>query len=419
MSTLLSVNNYHYLRDGSEAVYLEHNRLFDAAGWKVVPFAMQHPSNLASPWEEHFVTEIEFGQEYSLGQKLLRLPKVIYSFEARKKLQRLLQTTRPTVAHCHSIYHHISPSILSVLKQQQVPTVMTLHDLKPACPAYHMFRRGEICERCKGGKLHNVVAQRCVKDSLPLSAVVMAEAMLHGALQSYRKNVDRFIVPCRFYQQKMVEWGWEAERFVHIPNFLDAASYQPDYTAGKDFLYFGRLSPEKGLITLIKAAARAKVAVSMAGDGPQLDELRELAQEEEADVTFLGHLSGENLHSAVRAARATVLPSEWYENAPISMLESYALGKPVIGAEIGGIPELIPDASVGTTFASKSVDELAATLRNYVDMLDANIEAMGRCARQLVEQEYSAARYIERVKNLYASVQNDTNARVSFNQARG
>lgn len=126
----------------------------------------------------------------------------------------------------------------------------------------------------------------------------------------------------------MVEWGWDDQRFVHIPNFVDATSYQPDYTAGKAFLYFGRLSPEKGLTTLIKAAARVKVAVSMAGDGPQLDELRELAQEEGADVTFLGHLSGQNLHSAVRAARATVLPSEWYENAPISMLESYALGKP-------------------------------------------------------------------------------------------
>lgn len=402
-NTLLSINNYHYLRDGSEAVYLEHNRLFDALGWSVVPFSMQHPHNTASRWQEHFVTEIEFGHDYSFAQKVSRLPKVIYSFEARKKLTRLLQTVHPSVAHCHSIYHHISPSILAVLKAHHIPTVMTLHDLKPACPAYHMFRRGEICERCKGGKLHNVVSQRCVKDSLSLSAVVMAEALLHGSLQSYKKNVDRFIVPCRFYKDKMVEWGWDAEKFTHIPNFVESASYQPDYSAGKSFVYFGRLSPEKGLTTFIKAAATAQVPVTMAGDGPQLDELRKVAQHENADVTFLGHLSGEHLHSAVRAARATVLPSEWYENAPISMLESYALGKPAIGAAIGGIPELIPNDSVGTTFASKSVDELAATLRCYAELPDSKVEEMGRCARQLVEREYSAARYVERISALYAS----------------
>lgn len=404
LSTLLSINNYHYLRDGSEAVYLEHNRLFDAAGWQVVPFAMQHPNNLASPWSEHFVTEIEFGNDYSLRQKLARIPKVVYSFEARKKLKRLLEIVRPAVGHCHSIYHHMSPSILSVLKQQQIPTVMTLHDLKLACPAYHMFRRGEICERCKGGRLHNVVTQRCVKDSIPLSAVVMSEALLHGALQSYEKNVDRFVVPCRYYQDKLVEWGWDAKRFVHIPNFVDATGYTPDYSAGKTFLYFGRLSPEKGLITLIKAAAKAKVPVSMAGDGPQLEELRAVAQQEGADVAFLGHLSGEHLHTAVRAARATVLPSEWYENAPISMLESYALGKPAIGAAIGGIPELIPNESVGASFTSKSVDDLAVALRRFADMPDAKVQEMGRGARQLVEQEYSAARYVERIRDLYASV---------------
>lgn len=402
-NTLLSINNYHYLRDGSEAVYLEHNRLFQALGWHVVPFSMQHPQNTPSRWREHFVTEIEFGHDYSLAEKVTRLPKVIYSFEARKKLTRLLQTVRPGIAHCHSIYHHISPSILGVLKAHNVPTVMTLHDLKPACPAYHMYRRGAICERCKGGKLHNVVMQRCIKDSLPLSAVVMAEALLHGNLQSYKKNVDRFIVPCRFYKDKMVEWGWNAEQFTHIPNFVDSANYQPDYNAGKTFVYFGRLSQEKGLTTFIKAAAKARVPVALAGDGPQLAELRQLAQHEKADVTFLGRLSGEHLHSAVRAARATVLPSEWYENAPISLLESYALGKPAIATAIGGIPELIPNDSVGTTFTSESVDELAATLRRYTEMPDSKVEEMGRMARQLVQREYSAARYVDRISDLYAT----------------
>jgi glycosyltransferase involved in cell wall biosynthesis len=165
MSTLLSINNYYYYRGGAETVFLEQNKLLERQGWKVVPFAMHHPKNMSTPWSAFFVDEIEFGQDYSFAQKLLRAPKVIYSIEARRKLNRLLNQVKPDVAHAHNIYHHISPSILSLLKGRGVPTVLTLHDLKIACPAYHMLAPDGICERCKGGHLYNVVANRCIKGS--------------------------------------------------------------------------------------------------------------------------------------------------------------------------------------------------------------------------------------------------------------
>ena len=151
MATLLSINNYYYYRGGAETVFLEHNRMFDAAGWSVVPFAMKHPQNLPTPWSRHFVEEIEFGQDYSFAQQLARAGKVIYSFEARTKLARVLDQAHPAVAHGHNIYHHISPAILGLLKQRKVPTVLTLHDLKVACPAYNMLAPDGICERCRGG----------------------------------------------------------------------------------------------------------------------------------------------------------------------------------------------------------------------------------------------------------------------------
>lgn len=400
MSTLLSINNYYYYRGGAETVFLEHNRMFEDGGWTVVPFAMKHPLNLPTPWSRHFVEEIEFGQQYSPVQQLSRAAKVIYSFEARAKLAALLDDTRPAVAHGHNIYHHISPSILGLLKQRNVPTVLTLHDLKIACPAYNMLAPDGICERCRGG-LHNVLLNKCIKGSTALSGVVMLEAMLHRMLGSYRDCVDRFVVPSKFYIDKLTQWGIPAARFRHVPNFVDAARYTPFFEAGARFLFFGRLSREKGIATLIRAAALARVPLSVAGTGPQLDELRALAQQSGADVEFLGYLAGAALHGAISEALAVVLPSEWYENAPMSVLEGYALGKPVIGARIGGIGELIRENETGMGFASGDVQSLAAALSDFAALDPARIAEMGRRGRQWVEGEFSVERYRERILEVY------------------
>lgn len=404
MPTLLSANNYYYRRGGAETVFLEHNRLFEDIGWQVAPFAMRHPKNLPSPWSEYFVDEIEFGSDYTLAQKIMRAPKVIYSLEARRKLGALVDRIRPSVCHAHNIYHHISPSILGLLRSRGVATVVTLHDLKIACPAYNMLARDGICERCRGGRLHNVLVHRCIKDSAALSAVVLAEAVLHRALGSYRDNVDRFVVPSRFYIDKLCEWGMPRESFSHVPNFVDAAAYAPRFEPGGHFVFVGRLSREKGIATLVRAAALARCELHIAGTGPQLEELRALAEETGARVRFLGYLSGTALHESIRGARAAVLPSEWYENAPMSVLEAYALGTPVIGAHIGGIPELVRESETGATFRSADVEALAQVLRQFVDMGDAAVADMGRRGREWVATDFSAERYRERMLQIYREI---------------
>ncbi len=401
MPTLLSINNYHYYRGGAETVFLEHNRMFRELHWEVVPFAMSHPKNLPTPWSKFFVDELEFGHQYSLPDKLRRLPKVIYSFEARAKLSKLLGLTRPDVAHGHNIYHHISPSILGLLRRRSIPTVLTLHDLKIACPAYSMLASDGICERCRSGRLYNVVAHRCIKDSLALSLVVMLEAALHKLLGSYRHCVDRFVVPSRFYIEKFAAWGFPSAQFVHVPNFIEPARYRPEYSPGRHFLYFGRLSREKGVRTLIEAAARCGAPLALVGTGPQADELRVLARQLQARVEFLGYLTGDALHDAIRSARAVVLPSEWYENAPMSVLEGYALGKPLLGARIGGIPELLQEGLTGRSFESSNVDSLAGALQDFMARPAAELQELGRNGRQWVENEFSAARYADSIRAVY------------------
>jgi glycosyltransferase involved in cell wall biosynthesis len=362
---------------------------------------MRHPRNLPSPWSGYFVDEIEFGGDYSFAQKLVRLPKVIYSMEARARLGQLIDTIRPDICHAHNVYHHLSPSILGLLKARGIPTVMTLHDLKLACPAYNMLASDGVCERCRGGKLHNVLVHRCIKGSAALSAVVFAEAVVHRLLRTYERCVDRFIVPSQFYLDKLCEWGFDRSRFVHIPNFVDTGTYREDFTPGRSFVYVGRLSREKGIATLIEATSQSRCALTVVGTGPQREELQRLAEARGANVTFTGFLSGEELHATMRNARAMVLPSECYENAPMSILEAYALGTPCIGARIGGVPELIREGETGYCFEPGDAAGLAATMDRIASAPDQDVEQMGRRARRWVEEDFSAATYQARVLDLY------------------
>jgi glycosyltransferase involved in cell wall biosynthesis len=399
--TLLSINNYHYGRGGADSVFLAHNALFERSGWCVPAFCMQHPNNLPSPWSRYFVREIEFGRDYSPWQKLARIPKVIYSLEARHNLELLLREVHPDICHAHNIYHHLSPSILGLLKSRGLPVVLTLHDLKIACPAYNMLASDGVCERCRGGRVYNVLIHRCIKGSVGLSALALAEALVHRVLRSYESCVDRFVVPSRFYLEKFVEWGWPRAQFTYVPNFIDAQRYRPEYAPGQAFVYVGRMSREKGLVTLIRAAAAVQAAVTIAGTGPQEQELRQLAAQLGADVTFAGYRTGEALHNIIRGARAVVLPSECYENAPLAVLEAYALGKPVIGARIGGIPELLREGETGVGFISGDYNSLSEGLCTLTRHSPTTMQTMGRAARAWVEDSFDAATYRHRTVELY------------------
>jgi glycosyltransferase involved in cell wall biosynthesis len=401
---LLSINNYFYPRGGAEVVFLEQNRLFEGAGWQVVPFAMRHPQNLPTPWADYFPDEIEFGRSYGLATKLVQAQRVIFSLQARKRMRALLGQVKPRIAHAHNIYHHLSPSILPTLRDAGIPVVMTVHDLKLACPAYTMMTANQPCERCHGGRIHNVALHRCIKDSLALSSLIMVETFVHRLLRLYDGNVSRFVVPSRFVLDKLVQWGWARERFVHIPNFVNVDAFRAGEPIGKRFVYCGRLQGNKGVETLVRAAGRAKQPVTIVGTGPEDKRLRSLSAELEADVEFLGHMPKHALPAVLQSARAIVVPSEVNENAPLALLEGYAAGRPVIGARIAGIPELVREEETGALFPSGEVEALAAALDRFGTLPDARLAEMGAAGRRWVEQDFTAERYRDRLLALYASL---------------
>jgi glycosyltransferase involved in cell wall biosynthesis len=404
MPKLLNINNYHYRRGGSDVVYLEHAAMFEDMGWENAFFSMHHPKNFQTEWSKYFVDEIEFGHEYSLWQKLIMASKVIYSLEAQKKLKLLIEDFAPKLAHLHCIYHHLSPSILPVLKSHGIKTVMTAHDLKIACPAYKMLNEEGICEKCKDGTVLNVVKHKCVRGSPSASAIVALESGLQRFMETYKRNLDKVVAPSRFFLEKFVEWGWSRDQLVYIPNYSDISRFDAHFEPGNYFLYFGRLAPEKGVATLIKAATKAGTPLKIAGTGPIENELKALAEDLNAEVDFLGYQTGKALEDLVKYARAVVLPSEWYENAPMSVLESYGMGTPVIGANIGGIPEMVLHGESGWTFTSQDVEELADVLQKVKHLDNPKIANMGKEGRAFVQKNFSRERYVVSMLNLYSQL---------------
>jgi glycosyltransferase involved in cell wall biosynthesis len=404
MTRLLSLNSYHYRRGGADVVYFEHDALFRELGWDTAFFAMHHPQNVPSEWAEYFVDELQYGRAYSMVQKLRMAGKVIYSFEAQDKLRRLLSRFRPDIAHAHNLYHHLSPSVLPLLRHERIPVVLTAHDLKLCCPSKQMRDRSGPCERCQTGHFLHMVRHRCVHGSLSVSALVALESALHRWSGIYRHNVNRIVVPSLFFKRKFEEWGWPAEQLTYIPNFVRIDEFVPATEPGDYFVYFGRLAVEKGFDTLLLAVRQSGERLVIVGAGGLEREAEEAVAASGGRLSWLGRRSGRELFDVVSHARAVIVPSACCENAPLAILEAYALGKPVIGADIGGIPELVKEGETGFLFPSGNIDGLRAAMQRMRDLPDGEVAAMGAAARRLVAERFTAELYRERMLDLYASL---------------
>jgi glycosyltransferase involved in cell wall biosynthesis len=383
---ILHINKFFFLNGGSEQYMLEVSRLFQERRHEVIPFAIHHPSNRESLWNKYFVSSIDFNVRTNAATAVKTAGRVLYSVEARKKLCAIIKDAKPDVAHIHNFYHQLSPSIFLELKKQGIPAVVTMHDYKLVCPAYLLRRGDQICEDCSGGRFWRASQHRCLKDSLTKSLLATCESYLHHRL---------------FLLEKLRAMGFE-KPMVNLPYFCrleDVSGPDPPYDGS--IVYFGRLSTEKGLITLIDAVKDISVTLKLIGTGPLELDLKEKCQREGIkNVVFTGYQKKNELTAEVRSALFCILPSEWYENLPMSILEAFALGKPVIGARIGGIPELVKDNVTGLTFEPRNISDLRKKISFLLSNPDLT-EHMGRQARKLVEEEFSAEVHYPRLLSVY------------------
>lgn len=405
---VLMVNTFNYMRGGAERCFLGLSNLFTANGHDVIPFCMHHPQNNPSPYDDYFVSHIDFPtalrENEGVMGKLSLLERVVYFREARQKIEHLIADTQPDIVHIHGIAHEISPSILPGIKKYNLPVVQTLHDYKLLCPNTNFVSQDQICERCRGHRYHNVIRYRCKRGSLPASGLAGVEMMAHKATQIYERHVDAFISPSRFLQEKVKAYGIR-NRVENIPNFIDLADFKPVYEPEDYFLFLGRLVSTKGVRTLVQAMRQVRRScLYIAGTGELEDELRQICEREGIEnVRFLGHVQTADLIPLVQQARFTVVPSEWYENYSMSVLEAFACGTAVVGARIGGIPEQVLDGETGLLFESGNEAELAAKLNELLDDPERAL-AMGRGARAFVERNNSPESHYQATLSLYQSL---------------
>jgi len=403
---ILLVNKYFYLRGGSDKVFFDEAALLQSKGHKVGFFSMQHPRNFPSRYAPDFVSRVDYAEKMGLLRRWQAAGRILYSLEAKRKLRRLLARERFDIVHLHNIYHQLSPSILDAVAEAGLPAVMTLHDYKMVCPAYTLFSRGRVCERCSQGRYFHVLLRRCVQDSYGKSLVCLAEMYLHHRLLGLYGKVARFIAPSQFMKNKLQDLGFPGQ-VSHVPNFVNAEAYLPHFGGEEQSLvYFGRLSKEKGLPTLLQAMAGLPATLKLIGEGPERPRLAETVRQARlANVRFLGYRQGASLWAEIRRSRFTVLPSEWYENFPLAVLESFALGKPVLGARIGGIPELVQDGETGLTFEPGNVKDLREKILYLLNHPHLLME-MGRKGRELAEKEFNPQKHYESLMSIFRFVSN-------------
>ena len=402
---ILNCQNYYFIDGGSDTASFELRKILEARGHEVIPFSMAHPRNLPTPYARHFVSElVKTGRARPIGEKLSTALRVLYNWEARRKLRQLIEETRPDLVHLHNIYNHLSASILHELRHHDLPVVMTVHDYRLLCPNHLLFTGGEICERCKGGRFHHAVLHRCVRGSRTLSALLALESYGWRWSGIFEKTVDIFIAPSRFMHDKLLEYGFAPPRVRHCPYLVEIPPREGEGCVGRYALYFGRLVPSKGISTLLAAWRRLDrpFPLKLAGTGPMEEEVRDTIRREGlSTVECLGHLTGEALRRVVAEARFVLYPSEWYENFPLTTYETYLAGKPIILSNRGGAPEMVEEGRTGFVARAGDPADLADKIERMIRLSDEEIGTMGRNARRKLETEFHPDRLYSRLRALY------------------
>ncbi len=411
---ILLLHKFHHRLGGAERIYFETAKLLQEAGHQVAFFSMRHPKNLPTPYEKYFVRQADYAdQARSLREKIRMTFDILWNREATKKLDALITEFQPDVAHAFNVFHQLSPAVFHVLKRRQVPTVLTICDFKIISPNYFLYHFGQrkIWESTSGWQ---AIWDRAIKNSYVKSLVCAGELWLHRFLKSY-DLVDVFLAPSAFMIEKYHALGFTREiTLVHHPveeepplsqSALETVPLSEDE---EYYLYFGRLSPEKGVEVALAAFAKLpNQKLLIVGYGPAETELRAQADKlgliASGRVKFLGALYGPDLTTLIKEARAVVFAPLWYENQPFALMDALALGTPVIASRIGGIPDVISHGKNGFLFESGNAEDLAKTVKEF-SLLSPDVLARVKQSAAVTGGEYTRERYRDEILKIYQSL---------------
>ena len=397
---ILLVNKFHYLNGGSEKYYFELGKLLKEYGNEVAYFSMKDDRNIKTGDKEYFVEKIDL----NTGSKLKALD-VIYSKENYKKMQEAIDDFNPDIVHLNNFQRQLSASIVDCCKKNNIPMVFTAHDMQAICPASAMLYKGEICEDCIKKGYSSCIKKTCIKNSKLKSILGVLEAQYYRKNKIYSK-IDFIITPSEFLKKQLIKGKLEYKRIETVHNFVIDSNRENNNNDNKYAFFFGRLSGEKGILNLLNAIKQLDNGnLIIAGDGPERKNIEKFIKENniEDKVKMVGYLKQEQVKEYIENSRFVVVPSIWYENCPYSILETMEIGRPIIGSQIGGIPELIENKENGFVYEYNDIDELAEKMKTLFDNNEV-ANQQGRMSRKLYEEKYSENIYYNKILEIYTNL---------------
>jgi glycosyltransferase involved in cell wall biosynthesis len=350
--------------------------------------------------EQVLFDNADLRESRSVARDLTLATSAVWSRSAERRIGAVLADRRPQVMHVHNTFVAASPSVYAAASAHGVPVVQTLHNYRLVCPAATVFRDGHPCTDCVGRRLPwPAVVHSCVRGSRAQSAVAAATLSVHRALGTFARAIDTYVALTSFQRQLMVDGGLPTERIQVVPNFLE-----PDPGAGSGprsgLLYVGRLVEEKGIATLLRAAALIPGRLSVAGDGPLAPLVHEAATA--GHIRYLGTLGSGEVAKQLRKAVALVVPSIWFEGFPMVVIEAYAAGTPVIASRIGSLAAIVEDGVTGLLAEPGDADRLGERFAWAIDH-PAELAGMGVRARERYELRYRGAGHLAALLDIYAA----------------
>lgn len=405
------VNYRYFISGGPERYYFNIKEILEHNGHEVIPFSVKSSRNLPNDYEKYFLDivddEVYFAQSNKKSIKVIlkSFTRMFYSFEAKGKFKRLLTDTKPDLVYIMQYHNKISPSIIDAAKNLGIPVVHRISDFQYMCPNALFYNEVKgVCEECLNGNRWNCVRNKCVLNSTVYSAVKLGAKMLHDAMRITRK-IDAFVVPSSFTLGKLAEYGIFQQKLNHLPTFFNLKEENPQVDYKPFVLFVGRIEKQKGLMTLVKAFENTEYNLKIIGfsnDGYE-DELKAYLNGKRHHIEFLGKMNFEQIVPYLKSCLCTVVPSEWYDNFPNVILESFAYKKAVVATDFGSLPELVKNGETGLTFKYQDVEDFRSKI-TYLFTNPAKAKTMGENGFQDVLTCYSSTEHYNRLMKLFNDI---------------
>ena len=400
--TIIQANKFYFQRGGAERYLFDLSAWLAARGHTVVPFAMQHPDNLSTPYANFFPSEVKTERVKFGWQGLRTAGRMFYSLEARRNLSTLMVKTHPNILHVHNIYGQLSPSILDTARVLRVPVVMTVHDHHLVSPQYNLWAPGCGINYQHIGIINGTLA-RFHKQSAAASFAQVATYKFHRWLRIYERGVDRFMCPSNYLAKQLIAGGYDKDKIRVNSYGINPSTTKANFDHQGYILFVGRLSAEKGIETLLEAAARLPdLPFRIVGTGPDEVRLHTLGHHL-PNVTFVGFRDGEMLKDEYRGALAVAVPSRVNEVFPLVVLEAMAAGKPVVASHVGGMSEVVEDRRTGLLVPPLDINAWVEAFDRLA--LDEDFRhALAKQSRLAVETTFHISHHHERLLKIYEEV---------------